>query len=159
VAPDRYEEGGQAMRHFRDETRIEAPVEAVWATWCDTSRWNEWSPRKEFSDFSGPVDEVGTTYLDTTRLMGFTLKNVTEVVEVEPLRLYHEHTDTGPADVVVRFEPAGGATHLVVECDYELPGKLPGFVKDLMAKWGERDARQMVVRFKGRAEAKVPAHA
>jgi uncharacterized protein YndB with AHSA1/START domain len=148
------------MKHFRDEVRIEAPVERVWAVLCDTSHWKDWAPRSEFSDFSGPVDRVGTTYADTTRLMGFKFRMTTEVVEVEPLRLYHEHTDTGPVDIVLRLEPDGEATRLVVESDYEIAGRIPGFVKDIIARrWGEQNARQMLANIKAVAEAKVPAHA
>ena len=41
-----------------------------------------------------------------------------------------------------------------------LPGKLLGFIKDLMGKgWVERQTRQMLADFKALAEAKVPAHA
>ncbi|GAB93578.1 hypothetical protein GORHZ_229_00210 [Gordonia rhizosphera NBRC 16068] len=147
------------MRYFRDEIRIEAPVERVWAVLCDRSRWKEWAPRSEFSDFSGPVDEVGTTYADTTRLMGFTFRMITEVVEVEPLRLYHEHTDTGPVDTKIRLQPEGDATRLVVESDWEVAGvagKIPGFLKYPIAKRvGERNWRQMLARLKSLAEAEV----
>lgn len=145
------------MRHFRDEIRVEAPVERVWAVLCDTSRMSDWARWSTFSDFSGPLDQVGTTYTDTTRLTGFTATVVSEVVEVDPLRLYHERTDTGPADLVIRLEPDGDATRLLVECDYEIPGKLPGFVKAVLAKvWGEPKTRQMMARLKVIAEDNVP---
>jgi uncharacterized membrane protein len=92
--------------------------------------------------------------------MGFEMKSTSTVVEVEPLRLYHEHTDTGPMDTFMRFERDGEATRLVVESDYEMPGKLPGFIKDLATKgWVERQMHQMLADFKALAEAKVPAHA
>lgn len=147
------------MRHFRGEIRIEAPVEHVWRVLCDTSHWKAWAPRSEFSDFSGPVDQVGTTYADTTRLMGLNFRMTTQVVEVEPLRLYHEHTDQGPVDIVLRLEPDGDATRLVVESDYEIAGRMPGFVKDIIAKlWGEQNARQMMTNIKAVAEAKASAH-
>lgn len=151
------------MLHYRDEIRIEAPVERVWALLCDTSRWTEWARRSEFSDFSGPVDEVGTTYADTTRLMGFTFRMITEVVEVEPLRLYHEHTDTGPVDTVIRLQPDGDATRLVIESDSEVAGafgKLPGFLKYPIARRvGERNWRQNMARLKALAEASDPRQA
>jgi uncharacterized membrane protein len=147
------------MQHFHDEIRVEAPVEHVWDFYCDTSNWKDFMPRGEFSDFSGPVDKVGTTYVFTMRLMGFEFKGNTEVVEVEPQRLIHEHTDNGPQDNYMRFEPDGDATNVVIDSDYELPGKMPGFIKDLMAKgWMERNMRQVLADFKAIAEAKVPAH-
>ncbi len=148
------------MNHLHDEVRIEAPVEHVWAFYCDTSHWQDWMPRATCLDFSGPVDKVGTTYVGTMRLMGFEMKTTYKVVEVEPLRLIHEHSDTGPMDNFMRFEPDGEATRLVVDSDWEMPGKWPGFIKDLVNKgWVERNTHQMLADFKALAEAKVPAHA
>jgi hypothetical protein len=83
-----------------------------------------------------------------------------QIVEVELLRLIHEHSDTGPMDNYIRLEPDGEATNVVVESDYEMPGKIPGFIKDLMTKgWMERQGRQMLADFKALAEAKIPAKA
>ena len=148
------------MQHLRQEVRVEAPVEHVWKFYCDTSHWKDFMPRGEFSDFSGPVDEVGTTYVQSMRLMGYEMKQTMEVVEVEPVRLIHEHSDTGPMDNYYRLEPDGDATRLVLESDYEMPGKVPGFIKDIMTKgWFERQTRNMLADFKAIAEAKVPAHA
>ena len=63
-------------------------------------------------------------------------------------------------DNYIRFEPDGEATRVVVDSDWEMPGKLPGFIKDLVSKgWIERNSRQMLEDFKALAEAKVPAHA
>jgi uncharacterized membrane protein len=148
------------MKHFHDEIRIEAPVEHVWAYFVDTSNFGDWMPRAEFSDFSGPMDEVGTTYVQTMKLMGFEMKMTCKVVEVEPQRLYHEHSDSGPTENYFRFESDGEATRFVIDSDYEWPGKLPHFVMDLMAKgWMERNVRQMLEDFKALAETKVPVHA
>ena len=148
------------MKHWHDEVRIEAPVEHVWRFFFDTSHWRDWMPRGEFSDFSGPLDHVGTTYVETMKLMGFEMKMTSEVVEVVPLRLYREHSDSGPMDTTARFEPDGEGTRLIMEMDYEMPGKVPGFIKDLFAKgWGDRQGHKMVQDFKALAEAKVPAHA
>ncbi len=148
------------MPHIHEEVRVEAPVEHVWDFYCDTSQWGSWMPRGEWSEFSGPVDKVGTTYLSSSKFMGFEMKSKTEVVEVEPLRLIHEHHDTGPMEMYMRFEPDGDATNCVVDADYEMPGKMPGFVKDIMNKgWFERQTRNMMADFKAIAEAKIPAHA
>lgn len=148
------------MNHSHDEIRIDAPVEHVWAFLCDTSHWEDWMPRGTFSDFTGPIDRVGTTYVETERLLGFEMKGTSTVVEVEPMRLYREHSDTGPMDTTLRFERDGDATRMVFDADWEMPGMLPGFIKDLVSKgWAERSTRQMLENFKALAEAKVPVHA
>ena len=148
------------MQHLREEVRIDAPVEHVWDFYRDTSNWKDFLPRGEFSHFSGPVDKVGTTYVATMRLMGFEMKQTFEIVEVDPLRLIHEHTDSGPMDNTIRLEPDGDATRVVMESDWEMPGKVPGFIKDFVGKgWVERNTRNVLADFKALAEAKVPAHA
>ena len=84
----------------------------------------------EYSDWSGPLDRVGTTYVGTAKMMGFEMKGTYTIVEVEPLKLIHEHSDTGPMDNFYRFEPEGDATRLIVEGDWEMPGHIPGFIKN-----------------------------
>ena len=148
------------MNHMHEEIRIEAPVEHVWAFYFDTSHWQDWMPRAKCSDFSGPLDKAGTTYVATMRLMGFEMKTTYKIVEVEALRLIHEHTDSGPIDNFMRFEPDGEATRVVIDSDWEMPGHIPGFIKNVMTKgWVERNTHQMLGDFKALAEAKVPAHA
>ena len=148
------------MRHYRGEVRIEAPAEQVWAILVDKSRLHEWTPRSRFTDFSGPLDQVGTTYSDTTRLMGFGFEMTNEVVEVEAPRLYHEHSDDGPIDTIIRLEPDGDATRLLVECDYEIPGRLPGFLKDFIdGRMSQRFPREMMRDLKALAEAEARARA
>ena len=149
------------MDHIRQEIRIEAPVEHVWAFLCDTSRWHDWAPRQETSDWSGPYDQVGTTYVSTMKMMGYEWKQTNTVVEVDPLKLIHEHTDDqGSMDTFFRFEPESDATHLIVEADYEMPGHIPGFLKKLMTKsFFERQTRHMLGDFKAFAEATVPVPA
>lgn len=148
------------MNHIEEKLRVEAPVEHVWAFLCDTSRWHDWMPRGEFSDFSGPYDRVGTTYTWKMKMMGFEMKGTGTVVEVEPLKLIHEHTDEGPQDTYYRFEPDGEATWVTVESDWELPGYTPGFLKTLMTRsFFERQARHMFEDFKALAETKVPVTA
>jgi uncharacterized membrane protein len=148
------------MYHSHHEIRIDAPVDHVWAFYCDTSRWPDWMAGGEFSDFTGPIDMAGTTYVQSMRLMGFEMKSTCTVVEVEPPRLYHEHSDMGSMEAYLRFEPDGEGTRVAYDMDYEMPGHLPGFITDLMAKgWGERQASHMLANFKSLAEAtvRVPA--
>jgi uncharacterized membrane protein len=144
------------MEHIRDEIRIEAPVDHVWKFLCDTSRWSDWMPRGKFSDFSGPYDRVGTTYASKMKMMGFEMKGTSTVLEVEPLLLIHEHSDDWSMDTFYRFAAEGGATRVVVEADYEMPGHIPGFLKNLMTTtFFERQTRHMLGDFKALAEASV----
>jgi hypothetical protein len=49
---------------------------------------------------------------------------------------------------------------VVIDSDWEMPGHIPGFIKNVMTKgWVERNTHQMLGDFKALAEAKVPAHA
>ena len=148
------------MQRIRGEIRIEAPVEHVWAVYCDTTQWEELQPGTRFSDFSGPIDEVGTTYVQSNRFLGHEFTVAVTVVEVDPLRLYHEHSDQGPHDTYFRFESDGDATRVVVEMDHEMPGRIPGFIQDLMLRGRiERETREVLAGLKALAEANVPAHA
>ena len=148
------------MQHIHEEIRVEAPVEHVWGFYCDTSNWPDFLPRARFSDFSGPIDKVGTTYVQSMKLMGFEMSQNVEIVEVEPQRLIHEHSDSWSMDNYFRFEPDGDATRVVFESEWEMPGKMPGAIKDLATKgWMERNTRNIVADFKTLAEAKVPAKA
>ena len=124
-----------------------------------TRRGHDWDPRSEYSDFSGPVDQVGTTFVETSRFMAWDMKAHHTVVEVEPQRLLHHRSDKG-FDIFFRLEPDGDATHLIVDCDYELPGHLPGVVKDLLSRsLVERTMRETGEKFRALAEATVPAPA
>jgi uncharacterized membrane protein len=93
-------------------------------------------------------------------MMGFEMKQTSTVVELEPLKLIHEHTDDqGTMDTFIRFEPEGDATRVIMEADYEMPGHIPGFLKNLMTKsYFERQTRHMLQDAKAMAEVTVPAH-
>lgn len=148
------------MQHIRDEIVIEAPVEHVWAYLIDSSHWDEIQPRAKHTDFSGPLDQVGTTFVQTAKMMGIEMKTTLTVVEVEPLRLCHVQGEPGPWDMSWRLEAEGDATHLILESDYDMPGKLPGFIKDLMTKgWMEGNVHRILADIKAFTEATVPAHA
>jgi len=142
------------MNHIEMETRVEAPVGHVWAFLCDPSHLEDWT-RAKTSDVSGPLDQVGTTFVQTSRTLGFEMKGTLTVLEVEPMRLLHLRSDMGP-DMVFRFEPEGDATRLTFKSDYEMPGHIPGFVKNLMTKsFVERQMRRGMEDIKALAEATV----
>ena len=49
------------MPQVREEIRINAPVERIWAVGSDASRIAEWQTNLvEIRDVSGPIDQVGT---------------------------------------------------------------------------------------------------
>jgi len=147
------------MDHIKDEIRVEAPIEHVWTIMLDPKNWEEWDPRTTYSDLSGPLDQVGTTFTETSRMLGFEMKSKDEVVEVEPHRLLHIRSD-GPTDMFLRFEKDGDATRVEVETEYQLPAYLPGFIKNLMTKrFMERYMRQALEVFKAQAELKAPVPA
>ena len=146
------------MQHLEQSIHIDAPVEHVWDFYFDTSHWPDWMPRVSYlGDFSGPLDQVGTTYVGAMKIMGHEFKTKYEVLEIEPHRLYRERSDFGPGENRIRFVPEGDGTLMTVESEYEVPGHLPKVILDLMSKhWMERQITQMLGDFKALAEATIP---
>jgi pimeloyl-ACP methyl ester carboxylesterase len=145
--------------HTKGVLRIEAPVEHVWAFLCDTSRWHDWDSRSAYSDFSGPVDQAGTTFVETSRIMGRGITAHHTVVEVEPERLLRHRSDKG-FDVSFLLEPDGAATRLTIDVAYQLPGPLPGFAADFLGRgFVEPTGRRAAAAFKALAEATAPVPA
>ena len=147
------------MEHIQIETRIEAPVEHVWAFLFDTSRWHDWMPRARVLGLQRAVrpgrDDVRLVDEDD----GLRVEDDVHgprggAAEAHP----RAHRRPGPAwTTIFRFEPEGEATRLIVESDYEMPGHIPGFLKNLMTKsFFERQMRHMLGDFKAFAEATVP---
>jgi carbon monoxide dehydrogenase subunit G len=143
------------MIHFHETISIQAPIEHVWKFVADPSHLHDWITGEEFSEFSGPLDQAGTTFVSTSRLLGHEMKGSLTVVDVEPPRLIHLRSEF-PMDAFYRFEPEGDATRMIVEGDYDMPGHLPGFIKNLMTKsWVERQMRHQLENLKGLAEVSV----
>ena len=148
------------MQHIRDEILIEAPAEHVWSYLTDGSNWDEIQPRAKHTDFSGPLDQVGTTFVQTSKMLGFETKYTCTVTEVEPLRLCHVKSEPGPWDMVWRLEPEDDATRLVLESDYDIPGPIPGALKNMMTKgYVEGSTHKVLLDIKAFTEATVPAKA
>ncbi len=148
------------MHRIHETIRIDAPVEHVWSFLCDTARWPDWDPRSDFSDFSGPIDTVGTTFVETMHLLGHDLKGTHEVIDVSPERLLHIRGELGPTNIFYRFEPEGDATLAAVEGTFETPGDLPSDIQALVSRhWMERYTHQQLLDFKALVEATVPVPA
>jgi hypothetical protein len=121
---------------------------------------DDWNAGAKYSDFSGPLDQAGTTFVATSRTMGFEMKGTLTVMEVEPLRLLHVRSAAMTMDAFYRFAPEGEATRLTLDCDYDMPGHIPGFIKNLWSKsWVERQTRHQLENIKAFAEATVAAPA
>jgi hypothetical protein len=143
------------MNRIHEEIRIEAPIEHVWAFLCDATRWHDWDPRTEYSEISGPLDQVGSTFVGAVRVMGFEMKSTMKVIEVEKPRLLRFKSDMG--SFAYRFEPEGPVTRMTCEGEFEMPGHVPGFIQKLISKgWMERATRQQLEDFKALAEVEVP---
>jgi uncharacterized protein YndB with AHSA1/START domain len=71
------------VAHHTLSTRVAAPPEQVFALWTNLERMGEWvSGVTGVSDVTGPVDQVGTTYVVHFGPM----KSPTEVLEADPPR-------------------------------------------------------------------------
>jgi uncharacterized protein YndB with AHSA1/START domain len=142
------------MQHFEESIHIEAPIEHVWSFLVDASHINDWSPA-EYSDFSGPLDRAGTTFVQRWRVLGYEMKGTWEVLEAEPPRRFRIHTD-GPTDAIYLLEPEGDGTRMTIVSDWEMPGHLPGFIQNLMTKgYVTRNMRHGMETIKALTEATV----
>jgi hypothetical protein len=147
------------MSHIHEEIRIEAPVDVVYRLFCDTSRYPDLLPDAIESDFSGPMDQVGTTFDYRVRLpSGYELRpqrNI--VVAVEPLGVIRV-ADPDGGETLYRFEPDGSGTRLSVDADHQVAGvfgKIP--LRAVVDGVIDRDIRLLDERLKAAAEAGVPA--
>ncbi len=131
-APSRLDLG---RSHIGMKTRLEAPVEQVFALCSDLGRYPEWSVTCERIDqLSGSGDVAGTTYQRIDRLFGLRMESRGEIVAVErPQRLaIAEHAVGITETLVFRLIPAGSGTDLAVEIGYTLPGGVVGRVADAL---------------------------
>ncbi len=152
--------GGVGMRHIHQEVIVAAPVDHVFALARDVDRQPEWNPYMEIADVSGPIDQVGTTFTSTMRLLGQTLHSKGSIVAAEPLKLIHIRgtADNGVAsDWVYRFEPYGSGTRCTLDIEYETTGALPVIMDWLVYHAAlDRATRHMAENFAALAMAKEP---
>ena len=150
-----------SRRRMHQDTWIAAPVEEVFALYCDATRWRELAGADmgEITSISGPIDQVGTTFEGTMRIAGRKISGTGRIVEVEPLRLVRvQAAGPGTMGFVYRFEPEDNGTRFSADAEYEVTSALSKLVdKVVLHGYVDRAMRHMTARMKEIAEAKVPA--
>ncbi len=146
------------MPHVRDQIRVNAPVDRVWAVVTDTDRIPEWQTTAvEVRDVTGRLDHVGARYTAVSKLAGRPIQGQWEVIQAEPHHLLElRGTAPGGGRAVARttFAATDGATDVSVEFDYELPGGFLGqFANRLFVERAlEREIRHSNENFKALCE-------
>ncbi|MFE3853734.1 SRPBCC family protein [Streptomyces griseorubiginosus] len=119
------------MAEISAEARVQAPAERVWAQLTDWSSYGEWNATHTSFPKGGPaVLEVGATFQENMKLMGFPAEVEWTVDQVEPARLFAIR-GKGPMAVSVAtrytLTPDGDAT------DVRIDGEFTGAAVSLMA--------------------------
>ncbi|MFD5627410.1 MULTISPECIES: SRPBCC domain-containing protein [unclassified Streptomyces] len=119
------------MAEVSAEARIEAPAEKVWAQLTDFSSYGEWNSTHTNFPKGGPSSlEVGATFTENMKLMGFPAEVEWTVDELEPARTLAIH-GKGPmaVNVTTRYTltPDGDATKVRID------GTFTGAAVSLMA--------------------------
>ncbi|MEU9100697.1 SRPBCC family protein [Streptomyces sp. NPDC048361] len=119
------------MAEVSAEARIEAPAEKVWAQLTDFSSYGEWNATHTSFPAGGPDKlELGATYAENMKLMGFPAEVAWTVDEFEAGRVFGIR-GKGPMGVNVmnRYTvvPDGAATTVRVD------GEFTGAAVSLMA--------------------------
>lgn len=119
------------MAEISAEARVQASAEKVWAQLTDWSSYGEWNATHTSFPKGGPaVLEVGATFQENMKLMGFPAEVEWTVDQVEPARLLAIR-GKGPMAVSVAtrytLTPDGDAT------DVRIDGEFTGAAVSLMA--------------------------
>ncbi|WP_339128065.1 SRPBCC family protein [Streptomyces sp. f51] len=119
------------MAEVSAEARIEAPAEKIWAQLTDWSSYGEWNATHTNFPKGGPEKlEVGGTFAENMKLMGFPAEVTWTIGELEPGRILAIH-GKGPMSVNVStrytLTPDGGATSVRID------GEFTGAAVSLMA--------------------------
>ncbi|MEU9167614.1 SRPBCC family protein [Streptomyces sp. NPDC048420] len=119
------------MAEISAEARIQAPAEKVWAQLTDWSAYGEWNATHTSFPQGGPtVLEVGGTFQENMKLMGFPAEVEWTIDQVEPARLFAIQ-GKGPmaVSVATRYTlgPDGDATTVRID------GEFTGAAVSLMA--------------------------
>ncbi|MFF0447229.1 SRPBCC family protein [Streptomyces sp. NPDC004609] len=119
------------MAEVNAEARIEAPAEKVWAQLTDFTSYGQWNAMHTGFPKGGPASlELGATYEENMKLMGFPAEITWTVEEFEAGRLLGIKGQ-GPMGVSVgnrySLTPDGDATRVRIE------GEFTGAAVSLMA--------------------------
>ncbi|MFJ8636641.1 SRPBCC family protein [Streptomyces sp. NPDC093568] len=121
------------MAEVSAEARIEAPAEKVWAQLTDWSSYGRWNATHTSFPSGGPAAlEVGGTFQENMKLMGFPAEVEWTIEELEPARVLAIR-GKGPMAVTVatRYtltpDADGGATAVRID------GEFTGAAVSLMA--------------------------
>lgn len=119
------------MAEVSAEARIEAPAEKVWAQLTDWSAYGEWNATHTSFPKGGPEAlEVGGTFEENMKLMGFPAEVTWTIDELQPGRVLAIR-GKGPmaVNVATRYTltPDGGATSVRID------GEFTGAAVSLMA--------------------------
>ena len=119
------------MAEISAEARIEAPAEKVWAQLTDWSAYGEWNATHTSFPKGGPETlDVGGTFEENMKLMGFPAEVEWTIDELEPARVLAIR-GKGPMAVTVAtrytLTPDGDATTVRID------GEFTGAAVSLMA--------------------------
>ena len=119
------------MAEISAEALVQAPADKVWAQLTDWSSYGEWNATHTSFPKGGPaVLEVGATFQENMKLMGFPAEVEWTIDQVEPARLFAIR-GKGPMAVSVAtrytLTPEGDATTVRID------GEFTGAAVSLMA--------------------------
>ena len=119
------------MPEINAEARIEAPAEKVWAQLTDWPAYGEWNATHTSFPQGGPAAlEVGGTFQENMKLMGFPAEVEWTISELEPARVF-AIKGKGPMAVTLAtrytLTPEGDATKVRID------GEFTGAAVTLMA--------------------------
>ncbi|MFJ8508408.1 SRPBCC family protein [Streptomyces avermitilis] len=110
------------MAEVSAEARIEAPAETVWAQLTDWSAYGEWNATHTSFPKGGPEAlEVGGTFTENMKLMGFPAEVDWTIDQLEPVRVL-AISGKGPmaVNVATRYTltPDGDATTVRIDGEF-----------------------------------------
>jgi uncharacterized protein YndB with AHSA1/START domain len=114
-------QNARTLAHYTLSTHVAAPPEHVFVLWTSLERMGEWvGGVTGVTDVSGPVDQVGTTYV----VHFGPVRSPTEILEVDPPRRFVTRFGSwvlrGRSSAT--FEPDGNGTRVTQE--FETVGRI-----------------------------------